>query len=131
MATFCYCLLVLFPIVGSCSPSVKVQPKAPQYKSAKQAPAAVASVAADRPQLAKAFKLLIPIAKEWQNMGILLELNDQDLKSIVADGDGDINHLREMLRLWLSQVDPPPSWEALHEAVKQFDSQIATKIKSQ
>ena len=115
--------------MGSCSPSVKAQLKLPQYKSAKQAP--VASVATDRPQLSKAFKPLIPIAKEWQNIGVLLDLSDQDLKSITADGDSDIDHLREMLRLWLSQVDPPPSWKALSEAVEPFDSQIATKIKSQ
>ena len=91
------------------------------------------TVAADeRPQLAKAFKMLIPIAKEWQNIGILLGLKHQDLKSIDTDGDSDINHLREMLILWLSSVDRPPwpSWEALAEAVELFDTQIAAKIKA-
>ena len=117
--------------MGSCSPTVKVQQKVPHCTSAKQASAAAAFVATERPQLAKVFKLLIPIAKEWQNIGVLLELANQDLKSIAADGDSDNTHLREMLILWLSQVDPPPSWEALAEAVEPFDSQIATKIKSQ
>ena len=112
--------------MGSRSPGGKIQPRASQYKGAGQAPAA--AVAAGRPQLSKAFKMLIPIAKEWQNIGVLLELTDQDLKSIAADGDNDINHLREMLRLWLSQVDPPPSWEALSEAVEPFDPLIAAKL---
>ena len=85
----------------------------------------------EKPQLAKAFKMLIPIAKEWQNIGILLELRDQDLQSIDADGDSDINHLREMLRVWLSHVDPPPSWGALAEAVEPFDTQVAAKVMSQ
>ena len=89
------------------------------------------TVAADeRPQLAKAFKMLIPIAKEWQNIGILLELSDQDLKSIDADGDSDINHLREMLRLWLSHNDPSPSWGALAEATEPFNTQVADKIRA-
>ena len=85
----------------------------------------------EKPQLAKAFKMLIPIAKVWQNIGILLELRDQDLKSIDADGDSDINHLREMLRVWLGRVDPPPSWRALAEAVEPFDTQVAAKMMSQ
>ena len=84
-----------------------------------------------KPHLAKAFKMLILVAKEWQNIGILLELSDQDLKSIDADGDNDINHLREMLRVWLSHVDPPPSWGALAEAVEPFDTQVAAKVMSQ
>ena len=112
--------------MGSCSPGGKIQPRASQYKGAGQAP--VAAVAAGRPQLSKAFKMLIPIAKEWQNIGVLLELTDQDLKSIAADGDSDINHLREMLRLWLNQVYSPPSWKALSEAVEPFDPLIATKL---
>ena len=121
-------LLVLFPIVGSCSPGGKPQPRASQYEGVGQGPAA--TVAAGKPQLPKAFKTLIPIAREWQNIGVLLELTDQDLKSIAAKDDSDVNHLREMLRLWLSQVDPPSSWEALSEAVEPFDSQVAAKIKS-
>ena len=74
--------------------------------------------------------MLIPIAKEWQNIGILLAISDQDLKSIDADGDSDINHLREMLRLWLSHDDPPPSWEALAEATELFNTQVADKIRA-
>ena len=72
--------------------------------------------------------MLIPIAEKWQNIGILLELSDQDLTSIDADGDSDIDHLRVMLRLWLSHVDPPPSWGVLAEAVEPFDTHIAAKI---
>ena len=94
-------------------------------------PATCTTVIADEtPQLAEAFKVLIPVAKEWQNIGVLLELSDQDLKSIDADGDNDITHLREMLRLWLSHVDHPPSWGALAEATEPFDTQIADKLRA-
>lgn len=84
-----------------------------------------------KPQLAKAFKLLIPIANEWQNIGVLLELDDDVLKSIPAkEGSKDTDYLREMLRVWLSQEDPQPSWEALTDAVEPFSEQVAAKVKS-
>ena len=80
--------------------------------------------------MAKAFKLLIPIAEEWQNIGTLLELEDEALTSIAAVNNKNNDRLREMLKLWLSQEDPVPSWEALAEAVEPFSDQVATKVKS-
>ena len=82
--------------------------------------------------LAKSFKMLIPIAKEWQNIGTLLELSQEELDSISSRCVGDINQLREMLRLWLSHIDNPSSlWKTLAEAVEPFNSQIAAKIVKQ
>lgn len=96
-------------------------------------PATVTVTAADgkKPQLAKAFKLLIPIAEEWQNIGTLLELEDEALSSIAAVGKKDVDRLREILKLWLSQEDPVPTWEALVEAVEPFSELVAAKVKSQ
>ena len=85
----------------------------------------------EKPKLAKAFKLLIPVAEEWQNIGTLLELEDEALTSIAAVGKKDSDCLREMLKLWLSQKDRIPSWEALAEAVEPFNDQVAAKVKSQ
>ena len=81
--------------------------------------------------MAKAFKLLIPIAEEWQNVGTLLELKDDALTSIAAAGKKDTDRLREMLKLWLGQEDPVPSWEALTEAVEPFSGEVVAKVKSQ
>ena len=82
--------------------------------------------------LAKSFKMLIPIAKEWQNIGTLLELSQEELKSISIRCVGDTNQLREMLGLWLSHIDNPSSlWKTLAEAVEPFNSQIAAKIVKQ
>jgi hypothetical protein len=93
----------------------------------------IAAEGVKKPQLAKAFKLLIPIAEEWQNIGTLLELEDNTLTSIAADGKlkKDIDRLREMLKLWLSQEEPVPSWEALAEAVEPFSDDVVAKVKSQ
>ena len=38
--------------------------------------------------------------------------------------------LRETLKLWLSRIDPPPTWEELAKAVELFDPNIAAEIKS-
>lgn len=81
--------------------------------------------------MAKALKFLIPIAEEWQNIGTLLELEDDALTSIAAAGKKDTDRLREMLKLWISQEDPVPSWEALAEAVEPFSHEVVTKVKSQ
>ena len=83
--------------------------------------------------MAKALKFLIPIAKEWRNIGTLLELEDDALTSIAAAGEKDTatDRLRAMLKLWLSQEDPVPSWKALAEAVKLFSDEVVAKVKSQ
>ena len=90
--------------------------------------ATLAAEGGKKPQLAKAFKLLIPIAEEWQNIGTLLELEDEALTSIATVSNKNSDRLREVLKLWLSQE---PSWEALAEAVEPFSDQVATKVKSQ
>ena len=63
--------------------------------------------------------------KEWQNIGVLLELSPQDLSIIKSH---DISNLREVLILWLTHVDPLPSWGALADAVELFDHQITDGI---
>ena len=81
--------------------------------------------------LAKLFKILIPIAEEWANIGTMLALSQEDLDSIAAGGGNDKDHLRKMLRLWLSQIDNHSDvWQTLAEAVEAFDSKIADELKS-
>ena len=104
-----------------------MQQKDPQKRSEL---ATVAAKRGSRPQLAKALKLLVPVAKEWQNIGTILELKDEDLESIATHGDSHSNRLREMLKLWLSQKDSVPSWKALAEAVEPFSDQVAAKVMS-
>ena len=80
--------------------------------------------------LPKAFKLLLPLASEWENIGLCLGLCDFE-DSIKAKAKTPPSCLREMLKLWLNRVDPPPTWKELAEAVEPFDGDIATKIKKQ
>ena len=112
-------------------PSSKDTTDYPRLPPQESKSVATATSKCQKPQLlANSFKMLIPIAKEWQNIGTLLELSQEELDSISTRCVGDINgQLREMLRLWLSHVDNPSSlWKTLAEAVEPFNSQIAAKI---
>ena len=80
--------------------------------------------------LAKSFKTLIPIAQMWRNIGTMLELSQKDLESIAAHEDDVISCLREMLRLWWSQIDNPSvAWQTIAEAVEIFDARTAAELK--
>ena len=74
-------------------------------------------------------KILLPEAKHWHNIGIMLEVPEKTLEQIEADYPGDCQQcVREMIKRWLKQVDPPPSWEDLAEAVNEFNPSLARKI---
>ncbi|MCG8624677.1 MAG: death domain-containing protein [Proteobacteria bacterium] len=75
-------------------------------------------------------KFLLPVAKHWHNIGILLGIDpDLTLEQIEADYPDDCQQcVREMIKSWLKQVDPPPSWKDLAEAVREFNPSLAKKI---
>ena len=65
-------------------------------------------------------------------MGILLDINDGDLKQLKSDNRDDSKAcLRDMLRIWLNRVDPPPSWSAIADAVEDLgDKQLPHELRS-
>ena len=75
-------------------------------------------------------KFLLPVAKYWHNIGVLLGIDpDLTLEQIEADYPGDCQQcVREMIKSWLKQVDPPPSWKDLAEAVHECNPCLAKKI---
>jgi hypothetical protein len=77
-------------------------------------------------------KFLLPVAKHWHNIGILLDIDPEvTLEQIEADYPGDCQQcVREMIKSWLKQVDTPPSWKNLAEAVREFNPSLAEKIMS-
>ena len=79
-------------------------------------------------QLSKAFKLLLPLASEWENIGLCLGLDNFE-ESVKASAKTAPSCLRETLKLWLSRAEPPPTWKELADAVEPFDSEKAAKIK--
>ena len=77
-------------------------------------------------------ELRIKVANEWEDIGIELSLEEGQLKQIKANNPNDSNAcLREMLRVWLSHVAPPPSWSAMADAVDSLGHQdIASHLRS-
>lgn len=59
----------------------------------------------------------------WENIGIMLGINDGKLNRIKTDYAGDSKScLREMLREWLKIIEPPPSWRAIVDALEVLGS---------
>jgi hypothetical protein len=82
-----------------------------------------------KPKLSTCLKLLLPEAKHWHNIGSLLEISEQTLEQVETDYPGDCQQcVREMIKSWLKQVDPPPSWKDLAEAVQIINPCLAKKI---
>ena len=54
-----------------------------------------------RPKLSEAFKALLPLASQWENIGILLGISSTVLNTIHVDVHSAENCLREMLSYWL------------------------------
>ena len=79
--------------------------------------------------LGKVFRILLPIAKEWKNIGTILNISNSTLDKISADEGGVHDCLRAMLAKWLKQVDPAPTWAELVDAVEPFNEGVATRIR--
>ena len=67
---------------------------------------------------------------DWKTIGTLLEIKKSILDKIRADEDGVRDCLQEMLSEWLKQVDPPPTWAALADAVETVDELKAQEIRT-
>ena len=82
-----------------------------------------------KPKLSTCLRFLLPEAKHWHNIGSLLEISETTLEQIEADYPGDCQQcVREMIKSWLKQVDPPPSWKDLAKAVEIINPCLAKKI---
>ena len=83
------------------------------------------------PELKVLLRELRRVANEWEDIGIELDVEEGQLRQINADKGGDSKAcLREMLRVWLSHVAPPPSWSAMADALDTLGYQdIATQLR--
>ena len=88
-------------------------------------------ISGEKPKLNNSFKYLLPISSEWANIGALLEVSDGDL-ALIADEErsNTSSKLRAMLTVWLKQVNPPPTWSQLAEAIEHFNQDIARIIRN-
>jgi hypothetical protein len=64
------------------------------------------------------------VAADWEDIGLTLDLEQGQLNVIRSDHRESNKCFREMLKLWLKQVEPPPTWSAITEAIDalQYES---------
>ena len=69
-------------------------------------------------------ELLSKVSADWEDIGLTLELKEGQLSAIRSDHRESNKCFREMLKLWLKQVKPPPTWCAIIEAIRilQYES---------
>ena len=74
-------------------------------------------------------KFLLPEAKNWHNIGVLLGLSESTLEQIECDYPGRCQDcVREMIKSWLKQMEPQPTWKDLAEAVGVVNPSLSKKI---
>ena len=71
---------------------------------------------------------LSSLASRWEDIGIELDINPDSLDTIEANHDDVRKSLTDMIKLWLRQTTPPPTWQALAAAVQDIDPQKAQEI---
>ena len=69
--------------------------------------------------LSKVRNEALSAAAKWYDIGLELGMTADDLDVIQKANDNPKVCLREMLRQWLSGMDPEPSWEALIAALRK------------
>lgn len=84
----------------------------------------------DTPKLKDAFEKLLPVAADWNNIGVLLGIRDNTLREIKHNERHRYDCLREMLSEWLKTDNPPPTWNSLADAVKLFNAAKAQEIRN-
>ena len=62
-------------------------------------------------------ELLSKVSADWEHIGLILELKEGDLSAIKSDHHESNKCFREMLKLWLKQIEPPPTWSAITDAI--------------
>ena len=71
------------------------------------------------------------VSARWEDIGLYLDLKPGELEIIKKDNPRDSKAcLREMLKLWMKQVEPGPSWSAIITAIKSCGyHSLARKLK--
>ena len=77
-------------------------------------------------------ELYSTVSDKWEDIGILLGIEPGRLNAIKsAENHTAQSCLREMLKIWLNRVSPPPSWAAIAEAVELLgDQTLADRIRT-
>ena len=77
-------------------------------------------------------ELCTKMASKWDSIGIMLEIEGGQLSRIKADcGSDSANCLKEMLQIWLNQVEPPPTWSIIAETIEHLgNAELARHLRT-
>ena len=72
------------------------------------------------------------VSDKWEDIGILLGIEPGILVAIkTAENQVPQSCLREMLKIWLKRVPPPPSWSAIADAIDLLgDQNLAEHLRT-
>ena len=86
-----------------------------------------------KPQLGDLLReLCTKVSHQWQNIGIILKIDAGKLDDIkTSEKNISQSCLREMLTVWTKQVNPPPSWSAIADAIDSLgDEELAEHLRT-
>ena len=70
------------------------------------------------------------VSDDWEDIGLFLGLQQGALDEIRGKFSTLKKCFREMIKLWLRQPDPPPSWSAIIDAIEELDYEsLAQELK--
>ena len=69
-------------------------------------------------------ELLSKVSADWEDIGLALDLEQGQLSAIRSDHRESNKCFREMLKLWLNQVEPPPTWSAIIDAIDTLQHKL-------
>ena len=73
-------------------------------------------------------ELYAKVADKWEEIGILLEIEEGQLNKVKVDNAGNSGGcLREMFKIWRKKVDPKPSWSSMAEALEVLREESLAK----
>ena len=73
---------------------------------------------------------LRPLASDWKSIGVLLDIDSDELDKIEGDQRRAVmDCLQEMLLKWLKQVDPTSIWAEIIDAVEQINEEKAKDMR--
>ena len=82
----------------------------------------------DSPKLRDVFKELYDLASHWRTIGTLLGLESGLLDKIKSDEAEAHDRLQKVLSEWLKQIESPPTWKKLADAVRTVNASKAQEI---
>ena len=74
-------------------------------------------------------RYLHPLRSKWMVFGTFLCVDHSSLEAMEADKYTCDEKIVKLVALWLRQISPPPTWQALVDAVEHLDPSKAEEIR--